>query len=155
VGVAQSDLLFNVVLVFVVVFTCLQAPTLPFFAGKLGLIDLAATRDVEVEAAPLDKISADLLQVRIPEGSRLAGIEVTELRLPPNTVVSLLIRDGRAFSPAGRDRIKVGDELLIVTPEAHRQVTEDRLRELGRGGRLARWQRGVRRHPNPRPERLG
>jgi potassium/hydrogen antiporter len=155
VGVAKSDLLFNVVLVFVVVFTCLQAPTLPFFAGRLGLIDHAATRDVEVEVAPLDKISADLLQVRIPEGSRLAGIEVTELRLPPNTVVSLLIRDQQAFSPAGRDRIKVGDELLIVTPEAQRQVTEDRLRELGRGGRLARWRQGHRRHPNPRPERLG
>ena len=39
VGVADSALLFNVVLVFVVVFTCLQAPTLPFIAGKLGLID--------------------------------------------------------------------------------------------------------------------
>ena len=89
-----------------------------------------------MEAAPLDKISADLLQVRIPEGSRLAGIEIGELRLPPNTVVSLIIRDGRPFSPAGRERIKVGDELLIVTPTAQRDVTEERLRALGRGGRL-------------------
>ena len=102
-GVARTrSCLFDVVLVFVVVFTCLQAPTLPFVARRLGLVDDAATRDVEVEAAPLDKISADLLQVRIPEGSRLAGIEVSELRLPPNTVVSLLIRDARPFSrPAG------------------------------------------------------
>jgi cell volume regulation protein A len=150
VHVANSDLLFNVVLVFVVVFTCLQAPTLPVVARRLGLIDDAATRDIEVEAAPLDKISADLLQVRIPHGSRLAGIEITELRLPVNTVVSLLIRDGQPFSPSGRDRITVGDELLIVTPSAHRQLTEDRLRELGRGGRLARWRQGGHREPNPR-----
>ena len=145
--VAGSEFMFNVVLVFVVVFTCLQAPTLPWVARRLGLIDDAATRDVEVEVAPLDKISADLLQVRIPEGSRLAGMEITELRLPTNTVVSLLIRDDRPFSPAGRDRIKIGDELLIVTPTAQRQMVEDRLRELGRGGRLARWRSGGRRRP--------
>ena len=152
--VANSELLFNVVLVFVVVFTCLQAPTLPLVARRLGLIDDAATRDIEVEVAPLDKISADLLQVRIPEGSRLAGMEITELRLPTNTVVSLLIRDGQPFSPAGRDRIKVGDELLIVTPAAQREFTENRLKELGRGGRLARWRSGGRRLPNQRPERM-
>ncbi len=138
-GIAGADFLFDVVLVFVIVFTCLQAPTLPFVARRLGLLDDDATQDVEVEAAPLDKISADLLQVRIPPKSRLAGIEVGELRLGRDTVVSLIIRDQRPFYPAARERIKVGDELLIVTPEAQREATEDRLRSLGRGGRLARW----------------
>ena len=90
-----------------------------------------AARDVEVEAAPLDKISADLLQVRIPAGSRLAGVEIGELRLPEHTVVSLIIRDERAVLPGGRERIKVGDELLIVTPTTQRDTTEDRLRALG------------------------
>ncbi len=138
-GIEGADFLFDVVLVFVVVFTCLQAPTLPLLARRLGLIDDAETSDVEVEAAPLDKISADLLQVRIPPKSRLAGIEVGELRLPRDTVVSLIIRDERPFNPAPRERIKMGDELLIVTPTAQRETTEDRLRALGRGGRLARW----------------
>ena len=138
-GIDGADFLFDVVLVFVIVFTCLQAPTLPLLARRLGLIDDAETTDVEVEAAPLDKISADLLQVRIPPGSRLAGIEVGELRLPKDTVVSLIIRDERPFNPAPRERIKLGDELLIVTPSAQREITEDRLRALGRGGRLARW----------------
>jgi cell volume regulation protein A len=99
----------------------------------------AAARDVEVEAAPLDKISADMLQVRIPAGSRLSGIEIGELRLPKHTVVSLVIRDAAPFSPAPRERIKIGDELLIVTPTSQRLVTEERLRSLGRGGRLAGW----------------
>jgi cell volume regulation protein A len=130
-----------VVLVFVVVFTCLQAPTLPFLARRLGLTDEEAARDVEVEAAPLDQIAADLLQVRVPVGSRLAGIEVSELRLPPNTVVSLIIRSAAPFNPAPGERIKVGDELLIVTPTSSRQVAEDRLHELARAGRLARWRR--------------
>ena len=88
------------VLVFVIVFTCLQAPTLPLVARRLGLIDDDSAREVEVEAAPLDRISADLLQVRIPPKSRLAGVEVGELRLPKHTVVSLIIRDERPFFPA-------------------------------------------------------
>jgi cell volume regulation protein A len=74
--------LFDVVLVFVIVFTCLQGPTLPFVARLLGLVRTARAQDVEVEVAPLDKISADLLQVRIPARSRLVGVEVLELRLP-------------------------------------------------------------------------
>ena len=54
-------------------------------------------------------------------------------------MVSLIIRDERPFFPSARERIKVGDELLIVTPEAQRERTEERLRALGRSGRLARW----------------
>ncbi len=137
--VEGAEFLFDVVLVFVVVFTLLQAPTLPFVARKLGLLDNSTPQDVEVEVAPLDRISADLLQVRIPPASLLAGVEVGELRLPVHTVVSLIIRDETPFYPSPRERIRVGDELLIVTPNAQRERTEERLRSLGQGGRLARW----------------
>ena len=134
-----ADFLFDVVLVFVIVFTCLQAPTLPLVARRLGLLEEQSAQEIEVEVAPLDKISADMLQVRIPPQSRLAGVEVGELRLPRHTVVSLIIRDERPFYPGGQERIKVGDELLIVTPETQRERTEERLRALARSGRLARW----------------
>jgi cell volume regulation protein A len=137
--VPGAAFLFDVVLVFVIIFTCLQGPTLPLVARLLGLVDDGTAQDVEVEVAPLDKISADLLQVRIPPKSRLAGVEVVELRLPKDTVVSLIIRDGRPFYPDSRERIKGGDELLIVTPEDQRANTEDRLRAVGQRGRLARW----------------
>ncbi len=137
--VGEAEFLFDVVLVFVIVFTAVQAPTLGLVATRLGLVDDEPARDIDVELAPLDRISADLLQVRIPPKSRLAGVEVGELRLPEDTVVSLIIRDGRPFYPLRHERIKVGDELLVVTPAAQRDRTETRLREIGRGGRLARW----------------
>ncbi|MDN5804772.1 MAG: potassium/proton antiporter, partial [Microlunatus sp.] len=140
-GVPGAEYLFDVVLVFVIVFTCLQAPTLPFVARKLGLVDPERARDVEVEVAPLDKISADLLQVWIPESSRIAGVEIGELRLPRHTVVSLVIRGQTPFTPTARERLRVGDELLIVTPTSERDRTEHRLAMLSRQGRLARWRR--------------
>ena len=99
----------------------------------------ATAHDVEVEAAPLDKISADLLQVRIPEKSRLAGIEVGELRLPEHTVVSLIIRDDRPFysGAPGTDQggRRTADRHPGRAAGEHRGTAAD----LGRGGRLARW----------------
>jgi cell volume regulation protein A len=35
-----------------------------------------------------------------------------------------------------------GDDLLVVTPRAKREETEDRLRSLSRMGRLAQWLSG-------------
>ena len=72
-GVPGAAYLFDVVFVFVIVFTLLQAPTLPLVARLLRVVDHSAASEVEVESAPLDRISAELLQVRIPIGSKLAG----------------------------------------------------------------------------------
>lgn len=149
-GVPDATFLFDVVLVFVIVFTVLQGPTLPWVARRLGLANRQEPSDVEVEVAPLDKISADLMQVTIPFGSRLSGIEVGELRLPKHSVISLIIRDEAPMVPLDRERLKIGDELLIVTPSAQRAKTEARLRALGRGGRLAAWKST---EPEPGPLR--
>jgi potassium/hydrogen antiporter len=74
-----------------------------------------------------DGCSAEML--RAPGRDR-PGLEVGELRLPKDSAVSLIIRDERPFYPDGRERIKVG-ELLVVTPEDQRENTEDRLRAVG------------------------
>ncbi len=155
-GVPGATRLFDVVLVFVIVFTVLQGPTLPWVASRLGLTNRQEASDVEVEVAPLDKISADLMQVTIPFGSRLSGIEVGELRLPRHSVISLIIRDEAPLVPVDRERLKIGDELLIVTPSAQRPKTEARLRALGQRGRLAGWttndaEPDPRRRPRLRP----
>ncbi|GAA2106498.1 potassium/proton antiporter [Microlunatus panaciterrae] len=143
VNVPGATALFDVVLVFVIVFTVLQAPTLPLAARLLGLSKGEDTAELDVEVAPLERISAELLQVRVPSGSRLSGLEIGELRLPKNTLVSLIIREGNPSVPGHQDRIKAGDELLIVTPSDIRADTEDRIRALSKGGRLAKW-RGQR-----------
>ncbi|GAB3625071.1 potassium/proton antiporter [Mariniluteicoccus endophyticus] len=137
-----AEKLFDVVLVFVVVFTVVQAPTLPWTARMLGLTDAGPT-DVEVEVAPMERIHTELVQVRVPEHSQLAGVEIGELRLPRDAVVSLVIRGEEPFAPDERTLLRTGDELLVVTPTRHRMMVEERLREVGQRGRLARWRRGL------------
>ena len=131
--------LFAVVFVVAVVFTTLQAPTLPWAARKFKVGGETEPRDAEVESAPLERVAADLIQVRVPPGSRLHGVEIGELRLPPGVAVSLIVRTGESFVPERRTRLRVGDELLIVSPRALRDATENRLRAVGRRGRLAGW----------------
>ncbi|HEY9291426.1 MAG TPA: potassium/proton antiporter [Microlunatus sp.] len=143
-GVPHATALFDVVLMFVIIFTLLQAPTLPWVADRLGLAHRDQPTDVEVEVAPLERMGADLMQVKIPKGSKLNGVEIGELRLGKNAVVSLIIRDQQSMVPGLRDRLSIGDEMLIVTPSHLRAQTERRLRAIGRGGRLANWREAKR-----------
>lgn len=136
-GVGHAQELFDLVFIAVIILTLLNAPSLGWLARKLGLA--GDTVDVDVEAAPLDKVDADMVQVRIVPGSKLHGVAVQELRLPPNATVALVIRGERTFTPHGRDVLRTGDELLIVTPSAVRPQIEERIRMVGRSGRLAGW----------------
>jgi cell volume regulation protein A len=146
-GVAGAGDLFDLVFVMVVAYTLAQGPTLPGTARLLGVITRGEARDLDVEAAPLDRLAADLLQVRIPPGSQLHGVEVRELRLPKGASVSLVVRGDESFVPDGRRVLRTGDDLLVVTPRRVREETEERLRAVGRAGRLAQWF-GERGHPH-------
>lgn len=131
--------LFDVVFVMVVIFTLLTGPTLPVMARWLGVSEPSQARDLDMEVAPLDRIAADLLQVTIEPTSKLHGVEVGELRLPPGASVSMVIRDGHSTVPELRTVLRHGDDLLIVTPRKSREATEERLRAVSRSGRLAKW----------------
>jgi cell volume regulation protein A len=138
-GVPGSARLLNIVFVLVVIFTVVQGPSLRPVARRLGLIPRQATREIVVEAAPLDVLDAELLTTTIPSGSALNGVSLIELRLPDPGVITLIIRDGRTFVPGADTRLSQGDELLIVTTRIQREATERRLRAVGRRGPLARW----------------
>jgi cell volume regulation protein A len=133
--------LFDVVFVMVVIYTLLTAPTLPLVARILRVARRNEPRELDVEAAPLERIAADLLMVTISPRSLMHGVEVGELRLPLGSSVSLVVRDDRTFVPQARTVLRHGDELLVVTPRRIRDKTEQRLRAVSLSGRLAQWLR--------------
>lgn len=138
-GVDGSLRVFDIVFLLVVAFTLIQGPTLGWAARLAGVAgDLHAT-DVEVESAPLDEAGADLLEVTIPVGSRLAGVWEADLRLPVGAALALVVRDGVATPPGPDTVLRAGDRLILVTPRQVREATVDRLHAVGRSGRLAGW----------------
>jgi cell volume regulation protein A len=140
-NVPGSDGLFDIVFVLVAAYTLIQGPSLPVAARLLRLTRPGEAREVAVEAAPLDVLGAELLTITVPPGSRLRGVEIFELRLPRAAVVTLVVRGKDAFVPTPSTRLKTHDELLIVTYDHTRETTEQRLRAVGRYGRIANWVR--------------
>jgi len=138
-GVQDSVRILNIVFILVVVYTLVQGPSLHFLAHRLGLIPKEATRELQVEAAPLDVLDAELLTMTVQDPSRLHNVTVLELRLPNPSVITLIIRDGHTFVPQPDTRIAIGDELLIVTTTKTRAAAERRLRAVSRRGKLAHW----------------
>ncbi len=139
--VPADQRVFNLVFVLVVAFTLLQAPTLPLLARRLGVTDDAGTQALDIESSPLMRLEADLLQVQVRTDSRLAGVEVFELRLPEGAAVTLVVREGRAFVPGPHTSLREGDDLILVATDAVRSEVERRLRAVSQGGRLADWHR--------------
>jgi cell volume regulation protein A len=138
-GVDDAERLFDIVFVMVVIYTLLTGPTLPLVARFLKVARRSEPRDLELEAAPLERVAADLLQITISPVSKLHGVEVGELRLPRGASVSMVIRDGETLVPERRTVLRRGDDLLVVTPRKQRERTEKRLREVSARGRLAQW----------------
>jgi len=138
-GLAGAEQVVDVVFVLVVVFTLVQAPTLPWVGRRLGVVEDAGAVDVEVEIAPLEELRADLLQVRVRPGSKMHGVYVEELRLPAGAHVTLIVRDGVSLVPGLHTHFITGDQVLIVASSSVRDAAEARLRAVARGGKLARW----------------
>ena len=134
-----SARLFDAVFVLVLIFTLVQTGTIGPVARLLRVTAPGEAAELRVETAPLERMGADLLQMEVPSGSRLAGVHLDELRLPIGASVTLVLRDGAGFVPGPDTRLKVGDSLLIVATASVRDAAERRLRAVSRRGRLARW----------------
>ncbi|MFF8999247.1 potassium/proton antiporter [Streptomyces achromogenes] len=138
-GVDASRRIFNIVFVLVVVYTLVQGPTLPWLARLLRLGEQGEASDLGIESAPLERLRGHLLSVTIPEGSRMHGVEVSELRLPPGAAVTLVVREEESFVPMPTTVLRRGDELLVVATDPVRDAAERRLRAVAHGGKLAGW----------------
>jgi cell volume regulation protein A len=146
--VDHSEQIFDTVFVLVVLFTLLQAPTLPFVARRLGVGSEVSAVDLDVESSPLGALDAELIQVHIGPTSRLHGVEVFELRLPSRANVTLVVRGGESFVPTQTTMLRHGDDLIVVTAGSVREAVERRLRAVSAEGKLAGWHPGrYRRSP--------
>jgi potassium/hydrogen antiporter len=138
-GLAGAERVVDVVFVLVVVYTLVQAPTIPLVGRRLGLVDDTAASELDVELTPMDNLAADLLQVTVHEDSQLRGVYVRELRLPVGARVVLVERGGSAIVLDEHAQLLAGDQVLVVTPSSEREATERRIRAVNKGGKLARW----------------
>lgn len=138
-GIPGAARIFDTVFLLVVLFTLLQGPLLPFVARRCGVLDDGTSREVELESAPLEAMKASFIQVSVTSGSRLHGVYLEELRLPPSATTALIMRDGGFLGGDTQLPLQHGDNVVIAIPDADLPEAERRLRAVSRAGRLASW----------------
>ena len=61
------------------------------------------------------RTGTSMVEITLPEGSPVAGRRIADLPLPPDTVVTALVRAGRPAAPSPADVLAAGDELILLT----------------------------------------
>jgi len=138
-GATGTRWIFDFVFVLVLIYTLVQGPSLPWVARKLGVVESVTQVPLSVETTALDRMDAEVVMATIGPDSKLAGVEIFELRLPAGANVTLVLREDGSFVPEPVTRLRTGDELLIVTPSAAVDAVHERLVAVSRAGRLAGW----------------
>lgn len=77
---------------------------------------------------PLARGEASLSELQIPPKYRLNGITLSELRLPEESVIVSVSRDGRLIIPRGNTQIFSGDKILVVCANS---VVRELSRKMG------------------------
>jgi trk system potassium uptake protein TrkA len=63
--------------------------------------------------ATLKGIDAEAIEFDVREGTRVAGRRVHEVAFPEGSIVGAILRNSQVITPRGRDRIQVGDRVVI------------------------------------------
>lgn len=140
-GLADSNAIYNIVFFVVLASAVFQGTTFEWLAKKL---DLTTThRAVEpplIQAGNIRKLGAEFFEFPIREGDAVAGHVVSELQLPREALVSVIVRGDEALLPRGSTQLEVGDRLhILVRGYLVKRVEE--LFELWREGPIGQEER--------------
>ena len=67
----------------------------------------------------------ELVSVSIPEDANIVGKRLSEIELPPNSFITLMVKKNGATLPTGRSVVEPEDELVAVTPSGDEQILYD------------------------------
>jgi len=92
----------------------------------LSVIEQEIPSQALVPLLRLRHADIEVLDITLPKDSSLDGTTVRDLRLPPESSVAMVIRDGQPIFPSGSTALRAGDEILALTRTSH----EEDLRKL-------------------------
>jgi oxygen-independent coproporphyrinogen-3 oxidase len=82
--------------------------------GRRAKHNSASSSDIETMHIILDG-KAEALEFKIKENSPISNIKIEDLKLKKNIIISCITRKGEIIIPRGKDIIKPGDNVIVVT----------------------------------------
>jgi potassium/hydrogen antiporter len=114
-GVSGSSRIFNVVFYVVVVSVAVQGITVRWMARRLGVLEThRVPRMADLDAATLQTLGADLIEVQPADLSITTGTAVRDLRLPGAAVIVAIRRGDELVLPRGSTSIEAGDRVYLL-----------------------------------------
>ena len=149
-GVDKADSFFNIVFFVVLTSTLIQGATFEPLARALGVTtDEPALSPPLLEVGSIRRLGAEVLEYPVADSDAIVGLNVNQLELPREALVSVLEREGEALLPRGSSEVEAGDRLHILV----RQPVRDSVESL-----FDRWRSGpigVREAEPPAPPPSG
>lgn len=115
-GHPDGPLIFELAFVVVVLSVAVQAPTVGLLARRLGVFADDQTT-VRPEIIAVDALDADLVEITIPDGSRMQGVTLQSSAPPGGARVAVIRRQGDTVVPDGDTALEAGDVLLVIAPQ--------------------------------------
>jgi trk system potassium uptake protein TrkA len=79
---------------------------------------LRFVRKGDVINVALLESGAEMIELRVPEGCRVAGRPLSEVGFPRGAIVGALLRDDAVVIPSGRETLRPGDDAVVFTVES-------------------------------------
>jgi len=92
----------------------------------LALIEQMIPDRPMVHLMTLKHAQMTIVETAVSEDSMVAGLPLAEVKLPPNVVISAILRDGELMIPSGATMLLAGDEVIAVAQRS----SEEPLRRL-------------------------
>src|SRR5215213_6035141 len=76
---------------------------------------LRFVRRGEVVAVTLLESGAEMMELKVPRGCRIAGRPLSKVGFPEGALVGAILREGKVIIPSGREAVRPGDDAVVFT----------------------------------------
>ena len=115
-GHPDGQLIFDVVFFVVIVSVLVQGFTLEPLVRRLGLAAEPPSIETVAEALPLDAPGAQALEIEVGSSARIVGRRLSEVHLPYEARVAVVLRGRDVVVATGQTAIEAGDRLVVFAP---------------------------------------
>jgi potassium/hydrogen antiporter len=124
-GVPEAYQLFNVVFFVVVLNALVPGGTVAWATRLLGLeADAPPPPRAGLDVDARDPMDGELLSFYVDEALAIAGRPISELPLPDDSAVTVVVRGRTLIAPKGPTVLEPGDHVYVLTRPANRALVE-------------------------------
>ena len=91
----------------------------------LSVIEQEIPSQALVPLLRLRHADLEVVDAKLPKDSPLDGVSLRDLRLPAESLIAIVIRNGEPIFPGGATALRAGDEIIALTRSAHEEALRD------------------------------